>query len=86
MNHRMETISWLTKHSDFVLSCRVYIELGKPERAVCLRGWDKGVHKNHLGKVLQPFILFLQWGKLIDTRTSAANTWHTCPGRTQTGK
>lgn len=67
MNHRMETIFWLTKHSDFVRSHRVYIQLTKPEHAVCLHGWDKGVHKNHLGKILRLFILFLLWSKLNNT-------------------
>lgn len=50
MNHRMETIFWLTKHSDFVLSHRVDVQPGKPEHAVCLHGWDKGSSQKSSGR------------------------------------
>lgn len=86
MNHRMETIFWLTKHSDFVLSHGVDVQPGKPEHAVCLHGWDKGTSQKPSGRNPSPIHSVLLESQINNMHTFAANTWHTCPGRNQTGK
>lgn len=50
MNHKVETVFSLTKHSDFVLSQSVELQLSTLEHHLCLHGWDRKVHKYPLGK------------------------------------